>query len=140
MKVLIDTNIIVDYISAREPFVEQADIIFDLCIDNRIDGCIAAHTITNLFYILKNDLSVANRKTTLLELCEMFTIIGLDSSKLIAGLENHEFHDFEDCLQHECALEFNADYLITRNISDYKDSTIQAIEPIEFLKLFKYDK
>ena len=65
----------------------------------------------------------------------MFTIIGVDSKKLIIGLENHKFKDFEDCLQDECAFEFNADCLITRNIDDYKRSKIKAIKPIDFLNL-----
>jgi len=57
--------------------------------------------------------------------------------KIISALNNENFTDFEDCLQDECASDFNADYIVTRNISDFKDSKVKAIEPSEFLAIFK---
>ena len=135
MKALIDTNIIVDYLAERKPHAEQADKIIDLAIDKVFDGCVAAHTITNLFFILRNDMPVTERRAALLDLCETFTVVGLDSQKLVTGLENHDFKDFEDCLQDECAYDFNADYIVTRNTDDFKKGKIKAIEPAEFLKL-----
>ena len=50
----------------------------------------------------------------------MFDIIGIDKAKLLMGLENEDFQDFEDCLQMECAKEYGALYIITRNINDFK--------------------
>ena len=135
MRALIDTNVIVDYLAVREPYAEQADKIIDLCIDKAYIGCIAAHTITNLFFIMRTKMSVAERRAALLDLCETFSVVGLDSQKLITGLKNHDFKNFEDCLQDECASEFNADYIVTRNVGDYKNSKIKVIEPIDFLKL-----
>ncbi len=54
--------------------------------------------------------------------------------KLLSGLENEEFSDFEDCLQMECAKAHEADYIITRNVSDYVTSEVKAIEPKDYLK------
>ncbi|MCL2019483.1 MAG: PIN domain-containing protein [Oscillospiraceae bacterium] len=137
MDVLIDTNIIIDYILRRNPYHTNAEEIIAMCRDNRIQGCIAAHTITNLFYILKKDKSVKERKEFLLDMCDMFTVIDINSEKIISALNNDKFDDFEDCLQDECASDFNADYIVTRNIFDFKDSKIKAIEPNEFLAIFK---
>lgn len=53
--------------------------------------------------------------------------------KLLAGLQNGEFSDFEDCLQMECAKAYGAEYIVTRNVADYKASTVEAVTPEEHL-------
>ena len=53
----------------------------------------------------------------------------------LAGLENEDFSDFEDCLQMECAKSFEADYIVTRNVDDYSTSEIKAIMPKDYLDL-----
>ena len=135
MKILVDTNVLMDYIANRVPYAEQADKIMDLCIDKEMDGYIAAHTITNLFYILRRELSVAERRATLTDICHVFTVVGIDSAKLLSALGNESFNDLEDCLQSECADEFDVEYIVTRNTGDFKNSKIKAIEPIDFLRL-----
>lgn len=137
MVVLIDTNVVLDYIAKREPYAEHANRIVKMCTLKEINGCVAAHTIINLFFILRNELSIKQRKSVLLKMCRVFTVIGIDNTKILSALENDSFNDFEDCLQDECADDFNADYLITRNIKDFKNSKVKAIEPNDFLLLFK---
>jgi predicted nucleic acid-binding protein len=119
----------------REPHFEQALKVIELCATREADGYLAAHTITNLFFILRKTLSVSERRNALSELCDMFSVVSIDSDKITSALKNHDFSDFEDCLQNECACEFNADYIVTRNVSDFKNSKIKAVEPSEFLKL-----
>ena len=118
MKVLIDTNVLIDYISLREPFTHDAEKILSLCKDKKIQGCIAAHSIMNAFYILRKQFSVDERR-----------------DKITASLENYDFADIEDCLQTECAKDFLADYIVTRNIKDFQNSMIPPILPDEFLKM-----
>ena len=60
---------------------------------------------------------------------------GIDKDKLLAGLLNEDFSDFEDCLQMECAKSCGADYIVTRNVSDYATSEVKAIEPKNYLTL-----
>ena len=74
------------------------------------------------------------RRNTLKDLCMIIEVIGIDSHKLISALSNSEFSDVEDCLQTECAKQFSADYIITRNIKDFEHSPVPAITPDEFLK------
>ncbi|MCL2054009.1 MAG: PIN domain-containing protein [Oscillospiraceae bacterium] len=134
MRVLLDTNIIMDWFLGRQPHVEQVAVIIKMCTEDKIKGCIAAHTVTNLFFILRNEFSVEKRRLVLLDLCNEFKVIGIDASKLISALKNNNFNDFEDCLQDECAMNFNADYIITRNTADFKNSKIKAVNPIKFLE------
>ncbi|MDE6232646.1 MAG: PIN domain-containing protein, partial [Lachnospiraceae bacterium] len=60
---------------------------------------------------------------------------GIDKSKLLSGLLNEDFTDFEDCLQMECAKSYGAEYIVTRNISDYKKSEVKAILPKDYLAI-----
>jgi predicted nucleic acid-binding protein len=120
----------------REPFVEESQQVIKLCTDNLINGCIAAHTVTNLFFILRNEKSVKERRRMLLDLCEVFDVVNLNKSKIISALENDDFKDFEDCLQDQCAADFNANYIITRNTSDFINSKVKAVTPTEFLSIF----
>ena len=135
MRVLLDTNILIDLIAQRPSFVKSAKAILGLCTDKKIDGCIAAHSVTNTFYILRNDLTADERRNVLTELCNLLTVVGIDRAKIISALANDNFTDVEDCLQTECAKEFSADYIVTRNVKDFQNSTIPAIAPDEFLKI-----
>jgi predicted nucleic acid-binding protein len=133
-KILVDTNILLDYFLKREPFYQYAREILTLCKSDKIQGCIASHSISNMFYILRKEYSSKERRILLMNLCSIFDVVGIDKSKLMNGLENETFADFEDCLQMECAKEFGAQYIVTRNTDDYKTSEIPAITPREYLK------
>jgi predicted nucleic acid-binding protein len=135
MVILIDTNILLDFLEEREPFRLNAISIMQKSIDQEIVGCIAAHSITNIFYILRKTYSSDERKAMLLDVCQTLNVIGIDQEKLIYSLMNESFDDIEDCLQVECATTVGADYIVTRNIEDFPNSTIPAILPEQFLEL-----
>ena len=134
-RILVDTNILLDYILTREPFYESAKSIVSACVDGKVSGCIAAHSISNMFFILRKDYNEKERRDILSGLCSIFDVEGIDKDKLLAGLRNENFSDFEDCLQMECAKEYHAEYIVTRNIDDYKMSEIGAILPEDYLKV-----
>ena len=134
-KILIDTNVLLDYLVEREPFYEDAKNVVLTCTEGNTRGCIAAHSIPNMYFILRKEFSSEERRQLLSNLCEIFDVEGTDKDKLLAGLENENFSDFEDCLQMECAKNYGAEYIVTRNISDFSSSDIKAILPSEYLKL-----
>lgn len=134
-RILIDTNVLLDYLLEREPFLEDAKKVILSCIDGKAKGCIAAHSIPNMFFILRKDYSAKERREVLLNLCKIFDVEGIDKAKLISGLANEDFSDFEDCLQMECAKTYEADYIVTRNTSDYAISEVKAITPKEYLEM-----
>jgi len=134
MVILIDTNIILDYFLTRQPFMDNADKILNLCLQQKCNGYIAAHSITNIFYILRNDFPADKRKKMLIKLCEFIEVARIQKKQIIDALVNEDFDDLEDRLQVECAQMVNADYIITRNISDFSSSPIPAILPEDFLK------
>lgn len=134
-KILIDTNVLLDYLLEREPYFEDAKKVIFSCTDGNVQGCIAAHSISNMFFILRKDYSAKERREILLNLCKIFDVEGIDKAKLISGLENEDFSDFEDCLQMECAKAYGADYIVTRNVADYSVSEIKAILPRDYVTL-----
>lgn len=135
MRILVDTNVILDYLLCREPFDSAARKILIACKQNKVEGCIAAHSISNMFFILRKAFSVEERKNILRNVCELFEVEGIDKAKILNALGNDRFSDFEDCLQMECAISFRADYIVTRNCDDFLGSSIPCIEPDEFCKM-----
>lgn len=133
MKILVDTNILLDALLGREPYFGNADKIINLCADKKIEGFMAAHSIPNIFYILRKDMSEESRREVLLSLCNILTVEGVDFTKLMYALQNKSFSDLEDCLQSICAKNVKADYIITRNIKDFVNSEVPAILPEDFL-------
>ena len=136
-RILIDTNIILDYLINRKPFFDNSKKIIDLCVNNTIECYIAAHTITNLFYILRKYYSYDERKEIILELSKIFTIIPIDNKKINLVLIDKDCKDIEEGLQIECAKEYGLDYIVTRNTPDFFNSKIKAIEPNIFITLIE---
>ena len=135
MRILIDTNIIVDYILKRENFFECAEKIVSFCTDGRVVGAVSSQSIADTFYILRKDFSPAERKSLLLIICQIFHVEAVDEVKILFALADETFSDFEDCLQVQCAKSFRADYIITRNVKDFAASEIPAVTPEDFCKI-----
>jgi len=139
MVILIDTNIILDYLIARQPFMDNAYEVLRLCSQQKCYGYIAAHSVTNIFYILRRRFSASERKRLLMGLCEIIEVAGIQKKQIIDALSNEDFSDLEDRLQVECAGTVNADYIVTRNITDFSDSPIPAILPVDLLHKMSKD-
>ena len=133
MQVLIDTNVLIDYIQKREPFYLSAEKIFNACAENRIKGCIAAHSVSNLFFILRKQFTVEERKGLLKMLCTIFEVVGINKETIMAALDDNGFDDIEDCIQEKCALTVHADYIVSRNIKDFMNSQVRSLDPDTFV-------
>ena len=134
MKVLVDTNVILDDLMGRKEYFHNADKIIKLCADKKIEGVLAAHTIPNLFYILRKTMDINTRRQIILDLCNIFGIDPINREKILSAIQNENFADFEDCLQMECARSYDVDRIITRNVRDFSSSSVPAVAPEDFLK------
>ncbi|RKJ66578.1 PIN domain-containing protein [Roseburia sp. 1XD42-69] len=133
MLVLIDTNVILDVLEKREAFYESSNHVLSLCASKKISGCIALHSISNIFYILRKIYSAENRRRLLLGILKFLRVADVSHENVRHALERNGFSDFEDCLQDECAAQNHADYIITRNTDDFSNSNIPAVIPSDFL-------
>lgn len=134
MVLLIDTNILIDVLCEREEFLDDSKKVFDLCYSGKIKGVIAAHSITNIFYILRKGYTDEQRRNLLLSLFTYFGVSSIDEQKLRSALIRSDFADFEDCLQNECAVEEKADCIITRNKKDFENADVKVYTPGEFIE------
>jgi len=136
MKVLIDTNVILDVLCKRLDFYEDSARVFRLCEVRRISGVISALTIPNIMYILRKELDETKTKEILDNLFLIFSVADLkaDDLKKAASMK---FKDYEDAVQSACAERIKANYIITRNIKDFTLSRVAAIRPAEFLDQIK---
>ena len=133
MKVLIDTNIILDVLCKRPGFYEDSAKIFKLCEVRRVSGVISALTVPNIIYILRKELDAGKIKEILCNLLLIFSVADLKAADLQKAADM-KFKDYEDAVQSACAARVKADYIITRNIRDFKESRVSAIKPAEFLE------
>ena len=134
-KILLDTNILLDYFLGREPHFTNADRIMMLCRKHEISACIAGHSILNMYFILRKDMSDEVRRIVLTNLIKAIPVIPVDYEKILHALQNTSIKDFEDGVQIECAMSFGADYIVTRNSGDFITSKVKVITPEEFLRL-----
>ena len=98
MKVLIDTNVVMDALEGAGEFFDASNKAIEICARKLATGYLAAHSITNLFYLLRKRFSNDECRDILLDLFNIFQIEQIDSHKVRKALENREFKDFEDCL------------------------------------------
>ena len=132
MKVLIDTNVILDVLCRREGFYENSVKIMKYCEVNKITGVISALTIPNIVYIMRKELDAQKTKDVIEKLQLIFTVADLKAGDINKALSMN-FKDFEDALQSVCASRIRADYIVTRNIKDFLLSKVTAITPSELI-------
>ncbi|MBR4631126.1 MAG: PIN domain-containing protein [Treponema sp.] len=138
MRILIDTNIILDLIQNRKPHSDNASKIINSCVKSENIGYISAHSLSDLFFILRKDKSVDERKALILNLCKFFKIVPEDKDFYISVCNNPDWNDLEDGLQMKCAEIEELDYIVTRDEkSGFKNSPVKIISPEEFLKIKK---
>lgn len=135
MVVLVDTNVIIDYLMTREPFYRASAEVIKKCANKEIIGYIAFHSIPNLWYILRK-VPEDKRREWIMDVCSFLRVAGASHEEVVRAINMKDFADFEDCLQDRCAIGVNALYIITRNTMDFAHSKVQAILPEDFLKIF----
>lgn len=132
-QIFLDTNILLDVLAKRIPFYETAAELFSLADKGEIKLFVSALSFANINYILTKMTSTDTARTTLLKLKTLVQIISLDEKAIILSLNDKSFSDFEDGLQYYAAITINADAIITRNLKDFTNSTIPAMNAKSFL-------
>ena len=128
MVILVDANVIIDYVASREPFYRDAYKIMEMCYSKKVEGYMAFHSVSIIWYILRKFIpDGAERRIWMRKILQMVQVT--------KAVEMENFRDFEDCLQNKCAETVNAQYIVTNNVKDFKESTIQAITPLDFCDL-----
>lgn len=133
MKVLIDTNVILDVLCARKDFLEDSSKVWRYCEVNKIDGYISALSVPNIVYILRKELTPEKTQEIINRIFLIFQVTDLKANDLkkAASIKSN---DYEDSIQMICANRIKADFIITRNIKDFNLSKVPAIKPSELIE------
>lgn len=137
MVILVDTNVVIDFLLRREPFEEAAAEIFRRCAEKKFTGYLAFHSMPNLWYILRK-IPESKRRAWLMDLCSIFQVTAASHEEVFRAVANENFGDFEDCLQDKCAKSSGAQYIITRNVQDFAGSEVPAVSPEDFLNMIAH--
>ncbi len=136
-KVLIDTDIILDFLFDRNPFSDDASKLLSLCESKQIQGFVTAIMLSNIYYLLRKTAKHEKVMGSLKMLMTILDIVTTDRNSVLHAL-NSEFKDFEDALQNFSAeSDKEIKIIITRNIKDYKSSNLSVMQPEIYLKTFK---
>ena len=128
MRVLIDTNVVLDFLQEREPFVENAARLFERIDAGGIEGFIAATTITNIYYIVRRSAGKIVAQDAILQVLSDLNICAVDLNVLEQALALN-FEDFEDAVQYACAVVDGVDAIVTRDASGFTNAAIPVVLP-----------
>ncbi len=135
-KLFIDADIILDLLASREPFYEYSAEIFSLADTGKIKAYTSPVIIANLHYILAK---LTGKKEAIKHIQKLLTLLQVlpVDEKIITLALSSNFRDFEDAIQYYTALENNINYLITRNVKDYRRAKISVMTAVDFLTIYQ---
>lgn len=136
MRLFLDTNVLLDVLAGRQPWVHDSATVLSLLESDDFVGVVAAHSITTLDYLCVKELGREQATAALVALLKLVSVAPLDQETILKAIALG-WRDFEDAIQMLSAAEANADYLVTRNASDFKASPVPVMSPSELLVLLR---
>lgn len=133
MKLLIDANILLDVLQRRAPHYEASALVWKLCETEQAKGFVSALSIANLVYVMRRELNPEQVEGVLGKLALIFHFVDLTAADLERAAQAR-WNDFEDALQTVVAECIRADFIITRDARDFRQSRIPALSPSEYLQ------
>lgn len=132
MRILFDTNIILDLFLDRAPFADEAAELWQANTDGRLDGFVSAITLVNLFYISRRLKDRAVAYQVVGEVLAAISVCPVDQAILQTALVL-PFTDYEDAVQHASATGYGVQAIVTRNLKDFTGATVTVFSPAELL-------
>jgi len=130
--VIIDTNVVLDVLLARTPFVQSASRVFALVEQSKIEASLCATSVTTVHYLLTQSLPRDEGHRALRGLLELFEVAPVNRPALEGALQS-KIADFENAVVEQAGRLIGAEAIITRNTKDFRRSSIKALDPAELL-------
>lgn len=137
MKILVDTNIVLDLLSRREPFFEEAAALFSLADKKKLQLSVSSLTIANTNYILLRQMDSNKAKLVLRKMRLILRVLPLDDKIVNLALNDDTFSDFEDALEYFTAIENQQEVIVRRNLRDFKNSNLPTMTAKQFIETIK---
>lgn len=135
MKILIDTNVVLDIALNRKPFVEHAALLWRLAEQQEITACLSNTSITDIYYIINRHAGQEQARAFIADLLDTFTLADIDEAGFRAALDSG-MHDFEDAVQYVICTRNSCDALVTRNKADFGGRP-NVLDPAELIERIK---
>lgn len=133
MKIMCDTNIIIDVLLEREPFVEDSYRVLSFCEEHKIDGYVSASSVTDIYYLVrKYTHSTELAYHAVGKLLEIIKVCSVTDHDVLTAFQQ-KAKDFEDCLVATCAKSIHCNYIVTRNKKNFEAFDVPALLPEELL-------
>ena len=132
MRVLVDTNVVLDVLLERRPFVGASAEVFGLVEHSRIEGLLCATTITTIDYLLTQAMPRPIARHALQKLLELFEVASVNRTVLEEALKS-KIADFEDAMLDQAGRLAGAEAIVTRNQKDFRHATLKVLGPDELL-------
>lgn len=132
MRLFLDINVVLDVLADREPWVEHSAAVLSLLDAAEVEGLIAAHSVTTLYYLSARHLGHKRAVAALIDLLEHLSVTPLDEDILLRAL-SLGWDDVEDAVQGISAQRAEADYVVTRNPSDFEAASVPVVTPKQLL-------
>lgn len=137
MRVLLDTNVIIDALASREPWDKSAEKIFIMAANYIISGFITASSATDIYYLLRKYLHSAEQAKQVME--KLYSLVGIlpvSEAECVEALAS-KISDYEDAVVERVAIKADIDYIITRNVKDYQKGMVKVMLPDNFIILME---
>ena len=134
MKILIDTNIVIDALTSREPWNKSAEKLFIMAANSIMDMYITASSATDIYYLIRKHLH--DTEAARLIMGKLYSLVGIlevTEADCIEALVS-PIIDYEDAVLEQVARRSKIDYIVTRNQKDYKSGITKVFSPKEFIK------
>jgi predicted nucleic acid-binding protein len=132
VRVLVDTNVVLDVLFARQPFFNDSAEVFGLVEHSKIDGLLCATTITTIDYLLTQAMPRPTARQTLQKLLELFDIAPVNRAVLEEALKSR-LTDFKDAVLDQAGRLAGAEVVVTRNQQDFRHAVLKVLGPDELL-------
>ncbi|HEY6188726.1 MAG TPA: PIN domain-containing protein [Pyrinomonadaceae bacterium] len=132
MRVLLDTDVVLDYLLEREPFVQSSARLLELSAQGTFDAYISGITPVNIFYVARKVMERDKLKLALNDLLLVMRVCPVTHYVLHQAM-TLPFADYEDAVQHASATASRLDAIVTRNLGDYRNATLPVFSPTSFL-------
>ena len=133
MKILFDTNVVLDVLLKRQPFYSDASKLFAKVELGELNAYLGATTLTTIHYLATKVLGKAQARKEIDKLLLLFDVAPVNRS-VLANAVRSSISDYEDAVLHEAALALNLDGIVTRNVRDFKKATLSVYGPDELLR------
>lgn len=138
MKILVDTNVLLDVLCGRSEFYDDSAAVWSLAEQGRVTAFIAAISVTNMYYIVRKLGGQRKAMHAMIQLRDIFSVAACNAQVINQAIDS-KMPDFEDAVQFFTGAHAGVDMIVTRNVKHFPKGSIPAATPTEFLAVLRQD-